>query len=245
MTFSDGNSLAITVYNGTNGKSLLTGAIDPTTEGVDGDSYINTSTWEYFIKESGVWTSKGIIKGNDGTSVTTGAGAPDNNDGIDGDSYIDLTTWTFYVKESGTWVEHGNIHNELDKYDVYFNLGYDSDSDGIDDTYTTVADVEHGHNINNDKPADPTRDGWIFQGWYTASGTKWDFGKDVITGDTVLYARWAKFKVENGVLTECTATGDVVIPEFFDGQMITAIGSTLKMKQVGDNQLVTTKVPLF
>jgi len=233
VTFSDGNSLAITVYNGTNGKSLLTGAINPTTEGVDGDSYINTSTWEYFIKESGVWTSKGIIKGNDGTSVTTGAGAPDNNDGIDGDSYIDLTTWTFYVKESGTWVEHGNIHNELDKYDVYFNLGYDSDSDGIDDTYTTVADVEHGHNINNDKPADPTRDGWIFQGWYTASGTKWDFGKDVITGDTVLYARWAKFKIENGVLTECTATGDVVIPEFFDGQLITAIGDNVFKDNTG------------
>ena len=233
VTFSDGNSLAITVYNGTNGKSLLTGAIDPTTEGVDGDSYINTSTWEYFIKESGVWTSKGIIKGNDGTSVTTGAGAPDNNDGIDGDSYIDLTTWTFYVKESGTWVEHGNIHNELDKYAVSFNLSYDSDSDGIDDTYTTLADVEHGHNINTNKPADPTRDGWIFQGWYTASGTKWDFEKDVVTGNIVLYAHWAKFKVVNGVLVECTATGDVVVPEFFDGQLITGIGDNVFKDNTG------------
>ena len=233
VTFSDGNSLAITVYNGTNGKSLLTGAIDPTTEGVDGDSYINTSTWEYFIKESGVWTSKGIIKGNDGTSVTTGAGAPDSNDGIDGDSYIDLITWTFYVKESGAWVEHGNIHNELDKYAVSFNLSYDSDSDGIDDTYTTLADVEHGHNINTNKPADPTRDGWIFQGWYTASGTKWDFEKDVITGNIVLYAHWAKFKVVNGVLVECTATGDVVIPEFFDGQLITGIGDNVFKDNTG------------
>ena len=242
VTFSDGNTLVITVYNGangadgtngTNGSSLLTGSIDPTTEGVDGDSYINTSTWEYFVKNNGTWTSKGIIKGNDGTSVTTGTGIPDNNDGVDGDSYIDLATWTFYVKESGTWVEHGNIHNELDKYAVNFNLSYDSDSDGVDDTYTTVIDVEHGHNINNDKPADPTRDGWIFQGWYTASGTKWDFEKDVITGNIVLYAHWAKFKVENGVLTECTATGDVVIPEFFDGQFITGIGDNVFKDNTG------------
>ena len=236
VTFSDGNTLVITVYNGangvdgadgTNGNSLLNGTTDPTTQGVDGDSYINTTTWEYFIKESGTWISKGIIKGNDGTSVTSGTGVPDNNDGADGDSYIDITTWKFYVKESGIWVEHGNIHNELDKYDVSFNLSYDSDSDGIYDTYTTVVDVEHGHNINNNKPADPTRDGWIFQGWYTSEGTKWDFEKDVVTGDIVLYARWAKFKVENGVLTECTATGDVVIPEFFDGQFITAIGDNV------------------
>ena len=239
VTFSDGNTLVITVYNGangtngTNGSSLLTGSIDPTTEGVDGDSYINTSTWEYFVKNNGAWTSKGIIKGNDGTSVTTGTGIPDNSDGVDGDSYIDLATWTFYVKESGTWVEHGNIHNELDKYAVNFNLSYDSDSDGVDDTYTTVIDVEHGHNINNDKPADPTRDGWIFQGWYTASGTKWDFEKDVITGNIVLYAHWAKFKVENGVLTECTATGDVTIPEFFDGQFITGIGDNVFKDNTG------------
>ena len=242
VTFSDGNTLVITVYNGangadgTNGSSLLTGTVDPTTEGVDGDSYINTTTWEYFIKESGAWISKGIIKGNDGTSVTTGTGAPDNNDGIDGDSYIDLATWTFYVKESGAWVEHGNIHNELDKYAVNFNLSYDSDSDGVDDTYTSIVDVEHGHNINNDKPADPTRDGWIFQGWYTASGTKWDFEKDVITSNIVLYAHWAKFKVENGVLVECTATGDVVIPDFFDGQFITAIGGNV----FKDNTAITS-----
>ena len=104
-------------------------------------------------------------------------------------------------------------------------------------TYTITFDSKQGSYVaplTNKELGDtlgdlavPTRSGYIFQGWYTASGTKWDFGKDVITGDTVLYARWAKFKVENGVLTECTATGDVVIPEFFDGQLITAIGDNV------------------
>ena len=53
-----------------------------------------------------------------------------------------------------------------------------------------VQRVEYGSRAT--KPADPTRTGYTFQGWYTArdGGSKYDFNQTV-TGDVTLYARWS------------------------------------------------------
>lgn len=48
------------------------------------------------------------------------------------------------------------------------------------------------------EPAAPTRDGYMFLGWYTAEGEKWDFAKDVVTADMTLYAKWIKNAVNPG-----------------------------------------------
>ena len=40
------------------------------------------------------------------------------------------------------------------------------------------------------KPADPTRLGYEFKGWYKEDGTEWNFDKDVVTADITLYAKW-------------------------------------------------------
>jgi hypothetical protein len=111
--------------NGTNGASVLVGTATPDASvGVDGDSYVNTSTFDYYVKESGAWVVKGNIKGSNGSngsngtngtngsngkSVLTGTTTPDNNDGVDGDSYVNTSTFDYYVKESGSWVVKGNI----------------------------------------------------------------------------------------------------------------------------------------
>lgn len=43
------------------------------------------------------------------------------------------------------------------------------------------------------RPADPTRSGYSFQGWYTAADgdTQWDFA-DPVTGNMTLFARWTQ-----------------------------------------------------
>ena len=52
--------------DGKDGSSVLTGEGTPaTTLGNDGDSYINLSTWDYYVKENGSWVLKGNIKGAD------------------------------------------------------------------------------------------------------------------------------------------------------------------------------------
>lgn len=42
------------------------------------------------------------------------------------------------------------------------------------------------------KPADPTEDGLYFAGWYSDIDlqNQWDFGKDTVTGNMTLYAKW-------------------------------------------------------
>ena len=44
------------------------------------------------------------------------------------------------------------------------------------------------------KPEDPTKENYIFSGWYKDAEhtAAWDFDKDVVNGDITLYARWSE-----------------------------------------------------
>ena len=104
---------------GANGASCLNGTVNPTESiGQNGDTYINTATWNIFVKTGGQWHIVGNImgpqglpgeKGSDGTSLLTGAGEPASTLGNDGDSYIDLSTWNYYLKTKGQWTLIDNI----------------------------------------------------------------------------------------------------------------------------------------
>ena len=68
---------------GADGKTILNGTIAPTTEGVDGDFYINTSTLQIFgPKAASVWGTGTNIVGN------AGADGTDGQDGVDGISIV-------------------------------------------------------------------------------------------------------------------------------------------------------------
>ena len=71
-----------------------------------------------------------------------------------------------------------------ERFDVVFNMnGHGTAPDSI--TVATGAKIK-------DKPADPYVTGYTFGGWYkdAACNTKWNFGSDVVTENTTLYADW-------------------------------------------------------
>lgn len=49
------------------------------------------------------------------------------------------------------------------------------------------------------KPADPTKSGYTFEGWYRDKELtiKWNFSKDIVNQNIVLYARWERIIIEH------------------------------------------------
>jgi len=85
---------------GADGKTILSGAVDPTTEGVDGDFYINTATSTLFgPKASGTWPSGVLLIGADGADGVDGVGVPVG--GTTGQALIKSSN-TDYATEWGT-----------------------------------------------------------------------------------------------------------------------------------------------
>lgn len=68
---------------------------------------------------------------------------------------------------------------------------------------STVASqkVKTGQKVT--KPADPTRDGYKFLGWYKEDSyqTAWKFDSDVVTGNMTLHAKWEKVGTGTQVVT--------------------------------------------
>jgi uncharacterized repeat protein (TIGR02543 family) len=59
-------------------------------------------------------------------------------------------------------------------------------------TEVSAKEVEKGKKVA--KPEDPTREGYIFKGWYKEAGctNAWNFDTDVVDKDLTLFAKWTK-----------------------------------------------------
>ncbi len=69
--------------DGKDGSSVLTGKGAPAdTTGNDGDSYIDTDTFDYYIKTNGAWSKIGNIKGADGANGNDGTNGSNGADGV-------------------------------------------------------------------------------------------------------------------------------------------------------------------
>ncbi|OCK44393.1 hypothetical protein BA195_06865 [Tenacibaculum soleae] len=89
---------------GASGKTILNGNVIPTTEGVDGDFYVNTSTNMFYgPKVSGSWGVGVSLVGASGKTILNGNVIP-TTEGVDGDFYVNTSTNMFYgPKVSGSW----------------------------------------------------------------------------------------------------------------------------------------------
>lgn len=87
----------------------------------------------------------------------------------------------------------GEPQPEPTTYTVTFDWNYDNKG-----TYTT-ANVEEGQTVQ--APANPTRSGYTFAGWYTQAtgGEQFDFDS-AVTGDVTVYAHWNKVNGGGGTV---------------------------------------------
>ena len=117
--------------NGQDGKDILSGTSDPTSEtGKEGDKYVNTTTGDIFVKKNGQWEREGNLKGpkgdqgetgaagatgaagqngQDGKDILSGTTDPTSETGKEGDKYVNTTTGDIFVKKNGQWEREGNL----------------------------------------------------------------------------------------------------------------------------------------
>ena len=120
--------------NGRDGKDILSGTSDPTSEiGKEGDKYVNTTTGDIFVKKNGQWEREGNLKGpkgdngkdgaagetgaagqngqngRDGKDILSGTTDPTSETGKEGDKYVNTTTGDIFVKKNGQWEREGNL----------------------------------------------------------------------------------------------------------------------------------------
>ncbi len=115
---------------------------------------------------------------------------------------------------------------DINHYTVTFNIG-----DGA--TMTGNSEVSVAYNSPVSKPADPTRDDYIFKGWYDnadCTGSEFNFNTS-ITGPKTIYAKWLaiyEYEANDDGYTLKKYNGsesNVEIPAEYDEEPVTAIGA--------------------
>lgn len=160
------------------------------------------------------------------------------------DSAINTTSTDSYTK----------FYNEVDNYGtisggVYY--GGISDNGTVSGTYHTVTfDTNGGSSVptqwffNTDmapalQPADPTKDGFVFAGWYNGD-TKYDFTQSV-TSDMTLTAKWVTTNVSTEAeLKEALDTGATSIKLDSDFKLSSTLDLTDKIITIDLNGYVLT-----
>ncbi len=97
----------------------------------------------------------------------------------------------------------------------------------------TPATVSLGGTVT--RPADPTRSGYTFGGWYTEADctNAWNFTTDAVTGDITLYAKWTQ---------NSSSGGGSSSPNYYSRTLTDkAIGVTVKGERIANNAVLTVE----
>lgn len=107
------------------------------------------------------------------------------------------------AKTKGTATIKAKVKTTKKTYNLSCKMTVESESDNLNDvkqTYTVTFNSNGGSSVPAQtveknawakRPTDPTRNGYVFYGWYTAAsgGQKFDFNT-AVTGNMTLYAHW-------------------------------------------------------
>ena len=181
------NDFAKTLVSSADGSALPTGGIKGaplvSVQGEDAYVYFTVNYGESpdfvnYTSGGGVYRYKLGDAGASGVFSATG-----HNNYCDSPIACDAQGNLYYINDSGT----------LFKLNAGVKVSFSAGEGSKVDFQTTAA------NGSIAKPADPTREGYTFAGWYTdeACTEAYDFSV-AVTGDMTLYAKWTKNAVNPG-----------------------------------------------
>lgn len=128
------------------------------------------------------------------------------------------------VTEKTTLTASATQNTAASTYKVIFNSNGGSDVAAINVTSGSAIEATA-------VPADPTREGYTFAGWYKESDWKnvWDFATDKVTANITLYAKWVQYVEEPKTYTVTFnvdgAETDMTVKE---GEVVTAPAAPIK-----------------
>ncbi len=123
-------------------------------------------------------TSQTVLNGNDGTEVEA---IPDT-----GYHFVNWSDGVLTAKRTDKSVTDNlsvTANFAINSYKVSFNV----------DGGSAVSEQTIEYNNKATKPADPTKTGYTFAGWFSSNtfATEFDFANTAITADTIVYAKWS------------------------------------------------------
>ena len=102
----------------------------------------------------------------------------------------------------GLKTENGGLKTEIDALKAEINELKAKIDQLLTDGYRVVTfDANGGSTVESqnvhvgtraEEPADPTREGYEFDGWYTSDGEYWDFDEYTVHGNITLIAKWTE-----------------------------------------------------
>ena len=140
------------------------------TVGDNGDFCVDSTTGNFYKKVADVWVLQGSLKGTTGaqgiqgtkgdagTSIYSGDGAPSDSLYANGDLYVDLLTGDVYKKTAGAWITQGNIKGPTGAQGSvwYSSAGTPSAGSGVNgDFYVNSATGDYYKKVSG---------AWVLQG---------------------------------------------------------------------------------
>jgi len=209
VTFKEKGGDTFSTVDVLDGKTVARPATDPTKEGYTFVGWFKntalTQEWDFttpitsnktiYAKFTANATYTVSFNTNGGSSIASQT-IVDGGKATEPASEPTKTGYTFggYYKDSSftnnfnfnTEVIHENTTIYVKWVAIPYTVTFNSNGG------STVASQTVNYNEKTTQPANPTKEGYTFAGWYSDSSltTEWNFDTDVITGTTTLYAKW-------------------------------------------------------